>query len=484
MKEKSRGSFRKSIETFASDTTVHGVALIAGTNRSTPTRIFWTFAFVCSTTLFILSAHVVYKKWRFDPDIAVKMSQKRLSDIPMPAVTICPRLFAKRGLANFTAFIMNHLGTLIKAANMTQDEANYLLANMHVCSPSSLGLASILAPRRTEENIVRLLEDSSLRPRELFSQCFIKGHRSSCSRVFNRVLTRRGMCFSLNMQGFATLFNRDVISKDFHSYQRTNIARSPNLKHKYGHETIDDNSEVARWSLEKGFSGDHDANEVPVSAERNHHTSITVALDYNNSFNLCWGQQSFGYWLHLPNEIPTPFHHEHKISFNEMEAIVVTARMYKADDSLCSHSPETRGCYFEGERRLRYFRSYTKAHCEFECLSNFTLETCGCVSFAMPRDDSIKVCEDVRARCYLNAFVNFPNQSALNNFIAPCGCLRPCSDIKYEIAFKESTKLETDKSIHKMWGFFAAQFDFDLKYFFLVFFKVHLRWFTIAFRDL
>jgi amiloride-sensitive sodium channel len=469
MEKEPRSSFRKSIETFASDTTVHGVALIAGTNRSTPTRIFWTFAFVCSSALFILSAHVVYKKWRYNPDIAVKINQKRLCDIPMPALTICPRLFAKSGLVNFTRFYRDHLRTETKAPNMTQEEANYLLANLHVCSPVDLGLASTLVPRRTEANIVKLLENSSLLPHELLRFCSIKGHGSLCFRVFNRVLTSKGMCYSHNMQGFGTLFNADVISKDFHSYKRENIDRSPSLDHKYSNETIDDNSEVARWSLEKGFSVDHELDEVPVSAERNHHIHVLATLDYNNSFNLCRGQKSFGYWLHLPNEIPTPFHHEHQISVNEMQAIVLTARMYKADDSLRSHSPETRGCYFEGERRLRYFRSYTKAHCEFECLTNFTLESCGCVSFAMPRDQSIEVCDDARARCYLNAFVSFPNQSALSNFIVPCGCLRSCSDIKYEIVFKESTHLDTATRSLKMWVFFlVAKFGFDL--IFLLFF--------------
>jgi amiloride-sensitive sodium channel len=443
METKPRSSFRKSIETFASDTTVHGVNLIAGSNRSTTTRIFWTFAFICSSSLFILSAHVVYNKWRYDPDIAIKINQRRLTDIPMPALTICPRLFANKLQESFTRFYLEYFFQKRSATNMTQDEANYILAHLHVCFPYNLKLASTFLPRRTEPNIVKLLEDSSFQTIELFEQCHIKGRAIGyCFEVMNRILTSKGICYSHNMQGFNTLFNADVISDDFHSYKRTNIKRSPDSDHKYYNETIDDDFEEVRWSLEKGFSVDHDLNEVPVSAERNRYTQVLATLYLNNSYNLWWGENFFGYYFHLPNEIPTPFHHQHQISFNDMERIVVTARMYKADEGLRSHSPETRGCYFEGERRLRYFRSYTRAHCEFECLSNFTLRTCGCVSFAMPRDHSIKVCDDVHADCSLNATSDFPNQKALKNFVVPCDCLRPCSDIKYEIAFKQSLKKE------------------------------------------
>jgi amiloride-sensitive sodium channel len=43
-----------------------------------------------------------------------------------------------------------------------------------------------------------------------------------------------------------------------------------------------------------------------------------------------------------------------------------------------------RQCYFQNERHLKFFRIYTKANCEMECLTNLTLRYCNCSRFYMP----------------------------------------------------------------------------------------------------
>lgn len=54
------------------------------------------------------------------------------------------------------------------------------------------------------------------------------------------------------------------------------------------------------------------------------------------------------------------------------------------DDVVKVWNTVKRGCYFENERYLRYFRIYTQRNCERECDSNNTFSFCGCVLASHP----------------------------------------------------------------------------------------------------
>lgn len=58
--------------------------------------------------------------------------------------------------------------------------------------------------------------------------------------------------------------------------------------------------------------------------------------------------------------------------------------MYAVNDIQTSHTPEERRCYFESERQLKFFKRYSKINCEVECLTNKTIEVCGCSLYWMP----------------------------------------------------------------------------------------------------
>lgn len=89
-----------------------------------------------------------------------------------------------------------------------------------------------------------------------------------------------------------------------------------------------------------------------------------------------------------------------------------------------------RQCYFQKEKYLRYFRSYTQSNCELECLTNYTLKSCGCVKFYMPRIASTPVCGLGMHNCYKSAEENLAYN---RNFTATeCKCLMPCITIEYD----------------------------------------------------
>jgi amiloride-sensitive sodium channel len=93
-------------------------------------------------------------------------------------------------------------------------------------------------------------------------------------------------------------------------------------------------------------------------------------------------------------------------------------------------SPQIRECYFESERKLKFFKSYTKAHCDYECMTNYTLKVCGCVKFSMPRTFTTPVCDLDKVECFKNVIKNWPTW---NNETIECNCYPPCSNINYKI---------------------------------------------------
>lgn len=155
---------------------------------------------------------------------------------------------------------------------------------------------------------------------------------------------------------------------------------------------------------------------------------------------------SFKFILHLPNEIPTLFHDSDHIDFDHGAAIKITAKMTSSEKFLKKYSPEKRKCYFEGERNLKFFKIYTKNNCNFECLTNFTLRTCGCVAFYHLRTESTQVCDLEKISCAKNAFNMWPHLDEMSNTSAvPCLCHPTCSNIEYHIKKKKVAKF-TDKT--------------------------------------
>ncbi|KAJ0178603.1 hypothetical protein K1T71_005378 [Dendrolimus kikuchii] len=78
------------------------------------------------------------------------------------------------------------------------------------------------------------------------------------------------------------------------------------------------------------------------------------------------------------------------------------------DIAPCAH---LRQCYFEGEKSLKYFSTYTAHNCWLECLSNYTFMKCGCVGFYMPHE--------------------LAELEASGNTSFGCRCLPACNTIDY-----------------------------------------------------
>lgn len=232
---------------------------------------------------------------------------------------------------------------------------------------------------------MELIEESAFNASEIF-------YPDKPEDMPTRILTFRGMCFSLNMLNFSSIFNTKIISKDFLSYN---------------------NSKLSEWSMERGYFSQN------VSYPSRVGTKICPILKRSDARN-SWPHDFVHILFHPPNEIPTPSHKAHLLAYGNPANLALTVRSFRSDPSLRGVPIEWRKCYFEGERKLKFFNSYTKLHCEIECQANATLAKCGCVNFWMPRDSVTKICNWLKTNCSIGIL-----------YEDPCACYPPCNDLKF-----------------------------------------------------
>jgi acid-sensing ion channel, other len=98
----------------------------------------------------------------------------------------------------------------------------------------------------------------------------------------------------------------------------------------------------------------------------------------------------------------------------------------------------SRKCYMEMEKKLKFFKYFTKNNCKHECLSNKTVESCGCAQFYMVRDKHVKVCGVKEMVCYKKVELDFEKHNAYE-------CYPACGEINYnfETILMDSIRLKT-----------------------------------------
>lgn len=134
-----------------------------------------------------------------------------------------------------------------------------------------------------------------------------------------------------------------------------------------------------------------------------------------------------GIFVHSPFALPSNFEYNDYIRFKYGMAldILITPQVIETDDNLKSFSPQVRQCYFEGEKKLDFFRFYSTENCLAECISKIIYEFCGCVQFYYVRNKTMEVCTMTQRDCTISA-----KKYILN--VEYCDCLPSCNSITYE----------------------------------------------------
>lgn len=109
-----------------------------------------------------------------------------------------------------------------------------------------------------------------------------------------------------------------------------------------------------------------------------------LILDQKTDYSCSGPILGFKVMIHRPDEIPQTSKNFFHIPTKSNVLMSIRPNMLTTAPKLIHYSPDQRQCYFNTERKLRFFRYYNQRNCELECLANFTKSECGCVHFAMP----------------------------------------------------------------------------------------------------
>lgn len=380
------------LNNFASDSSIHGIKFIFSEDHNKYGKIFFTIlllASICGFSFYIINA---YSRWQIIPDVAMRQEQKNINDYPIPAITICPRYFGMDNLSNFSSFfnddepkentVISKEGCENTAANMIWCEPGMMEKIYSVCEPYSEDIEDI--------NALELVNKTAFKYNEFFKYTDIP---------FLRIFTYRGICFTSNMQDSTIIFNQHKLHEDFDCFRN----------HKYPE---------FNWTVENGYF--HPNASYPYRLIPRGDFNIQMRINKVDGENSCG---SFYFILHLPSEIPTPFHNFIPVGYGSKTSAKLVSKSHRTDNGLRKFPPKIRNCYFDGEKKLKFFKSYSKAHCQLECFVEATLKVCGCVLFWMPRNKTTRLCRYSELRCTNK--LHYEDSSS-------CDCLPTCNDIKYE----------------------------------------------------
>ncbi|KAG5668707.1 hypothetical protein PVAND_016636 [Polypedilum vanderplanki] len=217
------------------------------------------------------------------------------------------------------------------------------------------------------------------------------------------ILTEFGLCTNFNIVLATELFNINLITKDFH----------------YVHE-------YNKFSIRINYT-----EQIPRRVARGKQTFLLQAFSYK--WDTIWEFNGHTLFLHNSYEIPTKFTLTKMINYKELTNIFIEPHIMAIDESIENESIKDRNCYLDDEYHLKFFKVYTKANCESECLTDFMITQCGCVEFFMIQNFTTRICSASEKECFENARNLFERQ------IDQCKCLQPCFYVKYNYHIERKT---------------------------------------------
>ena len=231
---------------------------------------------------------------------------------------------------------------------------------------------------------------SSIYPgeRSLLKQCAWKGQTMSCSAIFDKFPTDRGMCCTFNMKNADNIFKEgrfvDAVT-DLQDQDRDKSfvsSKRPKWFDKY-------DEPQSQRGVEKGLRLVLDAHTDQVS-------SSSVLEDFQGFIAVVNSQDS--YPLTRQNSIRIMPGHDTLVALNA-EKIV-------ADGDIKSIDHTKRFCYFPDEYQLKLHLNYSQASCILECEMQFAQETLlkidpkakNCTPWYLPSiGETVRMCDPWKA---------------------------------------------------------------------------------------
>ncbi|XP_053679170.1 pickpocket protein 28-like [Anopheles nili] len=410
---------------YCANSTIHGFKYFVGAKRTTIERFWWVV--VCLLSLYGCGSliHSVYVKWDRDP-VVVTFAEKPspVFAIPFPAVTLCPETkVRKKDLSFTTAFQLYNDETVYPY--MADAQIAKVEALLQVCDFS---FGQDFNNDSFADDVVELLQQMAIPFDDIFVACGWRGQPIPCEQYFKRTLTEAGICYTFNSLAADDLMRREQLHEEY--------------------EYSTENRSARFWSMDDGYTVGAGGDTYPLRAfgaglRAGMYVILRVRmkdLDYlcGNSF------QGFKVHLHPPDQYPRMVYQFFRIPLSQEVSVSVDPLLFDTSPNVRWYNPKRRLCFYNHERHLKYFKVYTKYNCDIECLSNYTLEMCGCVPFSLPRTDGARICGLGMASCtdqalsVLEEMDLLYEQNQSHNFLEQCNCLPACNAIFYNTEISQA----------------------------------------------
>ncbi|XP_064212989.1 pickpocket protein 28 isoform X2 [Tribolium castaneum] len=402
----------RNVENYCDKSTLHGLKYIGDTSLSLVERIFWLLAFVSAFVFACYYISNIFDKWNSNPVlVAFNPTDATFNQIPFPSITICSmnqikRVEAERILSeqnpverqllnDYCNFNNNSLETAVQSPNW-ETVQNFLIRVGQTCSDS-------------------------------IKSCIWQNDNISCEEYFNNDLTDEGLCCSFNRLPAENIFK----NPDDYTY----------LNHTFPKRIYD-------WSPEKGFKDDNDGDmgTIPIRPSGSGtHLGLSIVVDAQTDNYFCSSTNSIGFKIVLSNPIETPKIQDYGflVSPGVEARYVIQPEIREATRSLRSVDVGKRQCFFQDERPLRYFRSYTKRNCRLECQSNHTLRKCGCIPYYLPKNKKVLDCGKRDEKCASQAK---EDMELIYGNGSSCNCLASCYEMNFETSATYSKLYQMSKN--------------------------------------
>ncbi|KAJ3654285.1 hypothetical protein Zmor_013481 [Zophobas morio] len=329
-----------------------------------------------------------------------------LSDVPFPAVTICSEIKIKQSEYNVTDYFGRFL-----MKNLTDEEKQRVLDVLLFCNRG-------LAPIEGSKDVAVTNHTVDLKTLDV-----IFGHAPLLKNVveytdpqlyfnhFSPTLTNFGICYSFNMLDKSELFTETT-------YIHKNHLVHPKIYH---------------WNIDKNYDEIHNS-AFPPRASEFAEFSLGLGTDTSEETRICNPFSGYKLILHHPAEFPTLTTRYIPLSLDTIYNIWIKPEVTITSENLENYEYHKRNCFYSPERRLKFFKVYTKHNCKIECVANNTLALCNCIPYYLPHEESTKICGWGQLKCVSNAKEQIlRNSRSINSrkMLKQCNCLPLCTSITY-----------------------------------------------------
>ncbi|XP_055850653.1 pickpocket protein 11-like [Episyrphus balteatus] len=385
---------KTTFELFCDLSSIHGISMLyLNKSASLCERILWR---IIIFTAIIITIVVLYYWTAINHETPTVTLIETTSYpgfvVPFPAITLCSlnRISRRRAIKLAEKFVLKSNLTKEKILELFEVPL-YINEKVHASEQDFQMFDDLMTANNS--SLLELFYYTNPDCMEELKKCKWRGRAVQCSSIFEPVVVLRGRCCAFNY--FA---REDNQTKRYNKF----LIPSPAPRQVYG----------------CGYD-----------------TGLTVLIDPQADDYLAGALKYPGYRVIVADAYDFPEDNGNNELFSvKQEAYVGVKTTLIFGTSYLENMPLwKRGCIFDKEYKLKYFRQYSYWNCLAECFSARLWRKCGCVTHNMIQPVGAPMCGLKKFQCVLKENAIFQQLVEDADILGKkvCNCMAECSYFKY-----------------------------------------------------